>query len=83
MLNDAKLSKYSWGSISASEDIVVTTIWWIDSLKNEYFKFSFCVSLTHYSPVLVFYTPWKHQKNLKVSLMFSGGIEKQHRAVMG
>ena len=75
MLNDAKLSKYSWGSISASEDIVVTTIWWFDSLKNEYFKFSFCVSLTHYSPVLVFYNPRKHQKKQKVSFFFLGYIK--------
>ena len=29
-------------------------------------------SLTHYSPVLLIYTPWKH-----------GGIDKQYRAVMG
>ena len=35
--------------------------------------------LTHYSPVLLFYTPWKPLG----FLMFSGGIEKQHRAVMG
>ena len=34
-------------------------------------------TLTHYSPVILFYTPWKHQKTL-----FSGGIDKQHRAVM-
>ena len=51
--------------------------------------------LTHFSPVLLFYTPWKHQKTFSFSippenirkplgfLMFSGGIEKQHRAVMG
>ena len=31
--------------------------------------------LTHYSPVLLFYTPWKHQKTLGF-LMFSGGMEK-------
>ena len=36
-------------------------------------------TLTHYSPVLLFYTPWKHQKTFR----FSKGIEKQHRAVMG
>ena len=32
-------------------------------------------SLTHYSQVLLTYTHWKHQK--------PGGIDKQHRAVMG
>ena len=31
-------------------------------------------SLTHYSPVFLFYTPWKQQKTF---------IEKQHLAVMG
>ena len=35
--------------------------------------------LTHYSQVLHLYTPWKHQKTFR----FSGGIEKQHWAVMG
>ena len=43
--------------------------------------------LTHYNPVLLFYTPWKHQKTLRFSnvgvLMFSDGIKKQKRAVMG
>ena len=34
--------------------------------------------LTHYSPVLVIYTPWKQG-----FLMFSWGIDKQHQAVMG
>ena len=33
--------------------------------------------LTHYYPVLFFYTPWKHQ------VMFSGGIENKNRTVMG
>ena len=37
--------------------------------------------LTHYSPVLLIYTPWKHQKTL--GFLFSGGIDKQHQAVMG
>ena len=35
--------------------------------------------LTHYSPVLPFFTTWKHKKTFR----FSGGIEKQQRAVMG
>ena len=38
--------------------------------------------LTHYSPVLPFYTPVNIKKP-KGFPMFSGGIEKQHRAVMG
>ena len=29
-------------------------------------------SLTHYSPVLLFYTPWKHQKTFKFSDVFRG-----------
>ena len=39
-------------------------------------------TLTHYSPVLFFYALWKHQKTLGF-LIFLGGIEKQHRTVMG
>ena len=42
----------------------------------------FISTLIHYSPVLLSYTHWKHQKTLGF-LMFSGRIEKQHRAVMG
>ena len=42
----------------------------------------FISTLTHYSPVLLSYTHWKHKKTLGF-LMFSGRIEKQHRAVMG
>ena len=38
--------------------------------------------LIHYIPVLLFYTPRKYQKTLGF-LMFSGGIHKRHRAVMG
>ena len=34
-------------------------------------------SLTHFSPVSHFYTPWKRQKT-KGSLTFSGGIEMWH-----
>ena len=40
------------------------------------------IHLTHYSPVLLFHTPENIRKP-KGFLMFSGGIEKQHRAVMG
>ena len=40
------------------------------------------IPLTHYSPLLLFYTPEKTKKPL-CFLMFSGGIEKQQRAVMG
>ena len=38
--------------------------------------------LTHYSPVLLSIPP-ENIKKPKGFLMFSGGIEKQHRAVMG
>ena len=45
------------------------------------------VYLTHYSPVLLFYIyPLKTLENIRKLLgflMFLGGIEKQHRAVMG
>ena len=37
--------------------------------------------LTHYSPVMLFYTPWKHQKTFRFSVF--RGIEKQYRIVMG
>ena len=30
------------------------------------------MSLTHYSPVLLFYTPWKHQKTFRFSDVFRG-----------
>ena len=30
------------------------------------------LSLTHYSPVLLFYTPWKHQKTFRFSDVFRG-----------
>ena len=33
---------------------------------------SFTGVLTHYSPVLVFYTPWKHQKIFRFSDIFRG-----------
>ena len=38
--------------------------------------------LTHYSPMLLFIPPENIRKP-NGFLMFSGGIEKQHRAVMG
>ena len=31
--------------------------------------------LTHYSPVLLFYTPWKHQKTFRFSDVFRGYIK--------
>ena len=34
-------------------------------------------NLTHFSPMLHFYTPWKRQKTFDF-LMFSGGIEIGH-----
>ena len=44
--------------------------------------------LSPYSPLLLFYAPWKRlpSENIRKPLgllMFSGGIEKQHRTVMG
>ena len=36
-------------------------------------------TLTHFSPMLHFYTPWKRQKN-KGFLTFSEGIERKHWA---
>ena len=41
------------------------------------------VKLTHYSLVLLSYTPPKNIRKPKDFLMFSGGIEKQHQAEMG
>ena len=41
----------------------------------------FLINFIHYSPVLLIYTPWKHQKT-KGFLKFSGVIDKQHQAVM-
>ena len=38
------------------------------SHKNELWK----IKLTHYSPVLLFYTPWKHQKIFRFSDVFRG-----------
>ena len=38
-------------------------------------------TLTHYSPVLLFYTPWKHEKTCRFSDVFRG-YRKKHRAVM-
>ena len=50
--------------------------------KNIWMKTS-QTELTHYSPELLFYTPWNIRKPKPEGfLMFSGGIEKQHRAVM-
>ena len=41
------------------------------------------VDITHYRPVLLFYTPENIGKPLGfLMLMFSGAIEKQHQAVM-
>ena len=35
-----------------------------------------------YSLMLLIYTPWKYQKTFRFSDV-SGGIDKEHRAVMG
>ena len=39
-------------------------------------------SLTHFWPMFSFYTPIKHQK-IKGFLVFSGGINCEHRSEMG
>ena len=36
------------------------------------FKFSLKSCLTHYSPVLLIYTPWKYQKTWRFSYVFRG-----------
>ena len=46
------------------------------------FKIIFSTSLTYYSPVLFFYTPWKHQK-IRDFLISSGGTERDHWHWMG
>ena len=33
---------------------------------------NYWMSLTHYSPVLLFYTPWKHQKTFRFPDVFRG-----------
>ena len=68
---------------------------WHDNLKNSYLLFHKTYghwtrqshklagsSLTHFSPVSHFYTPWKRQKT-KGFLTFSGGIEMWHWTKMG
>ena len=34
-----------------------------------------CFRLTHYSPMLLFYTPWKHKKTFRFSDVFRGYIK--------
>ena len=41
-----------------------------DQIKNTYLQTQ--STLTHYSPVLLFYTPWKHQKTFRFSDVFRG-----------
>ena len=38
-------------------------------------------ALIHYSPVLLIYNPWKHQKTFRFSVF--RGIDKQSRALVG
>ena len=45
-------------------------------------QFETLLCITHYNPVLPIYNSSKHQKP-KGFLMFLGGIDKQHRTVMG
>ena len=53
-----------------------------DKQKNKCVCIRDIIRLTHYSPVLLIYTSWKHQKKPLSFLMFSGGIDKQHRTLM-
>ena len=41
------------------------------------FSYPICVGLTHFVPLVSFYTPSKHQKTTGF-LMFRGGIERDH-----
>ena len=53
----------------------------LDENNNSIF-FESNVELTHFRPMLLFYTPWKRQKT-QGFLTFSGGIEKEHWPEMG
>ena len=52
-----------------------------DKQKNKCVCIHDIIQLTHYSPVLLIYTAWKHQKTLSF-FIFSGGIDKRHRTLM-
>ena len=52
-----------------------------DKQKNKCVCIRDIIRLTHYSPVLLIYTSWKHQKTFKFSYV-SGGMDKQHRTLM-
>ena len=34
------------------------------------------INLTHFKPLISFYTPWKHQKTVIFFLKFSGSTER-------
>ena len=51
-------------------------------LKVNIYALYACFLLTHFNPVLHFYTPWKRQKT-KGFLTFSGGAEMWHWTKMG
>ena len=56
-------------------------ICWFILAVSIFIDFLIFRKLTHYSQVLLFHTPENIRKPLDF-LMFSGGIEKQYRAVM-
>ena len=48
----------------------------------KHYKNMMCHSFNPLQPAAAFLYPWKNKKTF-MSLMFSGGTEKQHQAVMG
>ena len=50
---------------------------YFQQIRTKYANISPLNPLTHYSPVLLIYNHWKPK-----GFMFSGDIDKQHRAVM-
>ena len=59
--------------------LVYCTVYHIRFLCNK--SLLVTTSITHFSPVSHFYTPWKRQKTF--GLAFSGGIEMWHWTKMG
>ena len=55
----------------------VLLVWKFSMKKDQILKYTIFqlyknISLTHYSPVLLFYTPWKYQKTERFSDVFRG-----------
>ena len=55
-----------------SEDITIVFLKWIFALISTLIFFFTHYRLTHYNPVLLFYTPWKHQKTFRFSDVYRG-----------